>query len=159
GSQRANPLQGVAITTVKEQPKQKLVPEMAPARPLLRLKLFGHMQAEDSAGRNVLPRARKSRAVLAIVALAAPSPVLRSRLTGLLWSQRGREQARASRRQSLHELQRDLGPSARDVLRTSRNHLMLNLESTHWIDVRTVVNATLDQPAGLGLFQPNLLED
>ena len=57
------------------------------ASPLLRLTLFGQMEAIDGAGRSVLPRSRKTRGVLAILALAAPRPVLRSRLTALLWSQ------------------------------------------------------------------------
>lgn len=126
---------------------------------MLRLRLFGQMQAEDATGRSVLPRSRKSRAVLAIVALAAPSPILRSRLAGLLWSQRGREQARASLRQSLHELQKELGSHSRSLLRTTRNHVALNGAVRLWIDLRMVAGATLDQPAGLALFQPNLLEE
>ena len=75
------------------------------AEPQLRLRLFGRMQVEDVRGQSVLPRSRKARAVLAVLALAAPQPVLRSSLTSLLWSNRAREQARGSLRQSVHELQ------------------------------------------------------
>ena len=77
------------------------------------------MQAEDEAGHNVLPRSRKTRAVsrktravLAVLALAAPKPVLRTRLTRLLWSGRAIEQGRGSLRQSVYELQQALGVEA-----------------------------------------------
>jgi len=117
------------------------------------------MQAEDASAHNVLPRSRKAKAVLAVLALAAPSPVLRSKLASLLWSQRAREQARASLRQSVLELQRALGQGAGAFLRTSRSHLALRIEDGLWVDVWMVAGATAYQPAGLELFQPNLLED
>jgi DNA-binding SARP family transcriptional activator len=125
---------------------------------LLRLKLFGPMQAHDAFGRNILPRSRKTRAVLAVLALAAPKPVLRSRLTGLLWSQRAREQARGSLRQSVHELQRALGPGSGALLETDRNHLVLS-DKGLWVDVCEVADAAVTDPAGLQVFQPTLLDD
>src|SRR3984957_9211118 len=97
----------------------------APAEPLLRLRLFGQMQAQDASGQSVLPRSRKTRGVLVVLALAAPKPVLRSRLTTLLWSQREKEQARASLRQSVHELQLALGPCAAPLLREERHIFLL----------------------------------
>lgn len=92
--------------------------------PRLRLTLLGSMAAFGPDGRSVLPRGRKTRAILAILALAAPDPVPRSRLTALLWSRRDREQARASLRQSVHELQDALGDIA-DIFRAEREHLAL----------------------------------
>ncbi len=124
---------------------------------MLRLSLIGPMRAEDALGRSVLPRSRKTRAVLAVLALAAPKPVLRSRLTGLLWSRRQREQARGSLRQSVHELQRSLGPSANAHLRADRNHLALS-DHGLWIDVRMLATAPAD-PSVLQAFRPALLED
>ena len=150
-------LQGVVIAVLKSiQPND--APGAAIADPLLRLKLFGPMQAQDAVGRNILPRSRKTRAVLAVLALAAPKPVLRSRLTGLLWSQRAREQARGSLRQSVHELQRALGPGAGALLQTDRNHLALS-DNGLWVDVCVVAGATVTDPAGLQVFQPTLLDD
>ena len=95
------------------------------AGPLLRLTLCGQMQAENKAGQNILPRSRKTRAVLAVLALAAPKPILRARLTRLLWSGRAIEQGRGSLRQSVYELQHALGADAVSFLRTTRDHLML----------------------------------
>lgn len=70
------------------------------------------MRAEDGFGRSVLPKGRKSRALLALLALAAPRSILRSQLISLLWSTREPLHARGSLRQSLHELQVALGPLA-----------------------------------------------
>ncbi|HEY2482177.1 MAG TPA: BTAD domain-containing putative transcriptional regulator, partial [Caulobacteraceae bacterium] len=50
------------------------------------------------------PLSRKARALLAYLALNADTPVSRERLCGLLWSERGEEQARGSLRQCLQEL-------------------------------------------------------
>jgi DNA-binding SARP family transcriptional activator len=124
---------------------------------LLRLTLFGPMQVQDASGRSVLLRSRKTRAVLAVLALAGPKPVLRTRLTGLLWSRRESEQARASLRQSVHELRVALGPDA-GRLQADRNHLML-LDDRLWVDVRLLAEATVASPEGLELFQRTLLDD
>ncbi len=67
------------------------------------LALLGPMRLSNSAGDDFTPKARKSRALLAVVALAG-TPVARSRLGNLLWGDRGEEQAKASLRQALYEL-------------------------------------------------------
>ena len=91
-----------------------------PVRPqspiLARLRLIGQMEAWTLTSESVLPPGRKTRALLAIVALGAPRPVLRSRLAEMLWSRRAEEQARASLRQEIHRLLEALGPRRR------RNH-------------------------------------
>lgn len=124
----------------------------------MRLKLFGQMQAEDASGRSVLPRSRKTRAVLAILAMAAPRPVLRSHLTGLLWSKRGKEQAHASLRQAVHELHRALRPQAAMLLQVNRNHLAL-VAGRLWVDVRAFSGAQISGVEGQELFQLSLLDD
>jgi DNA-binding SARP family transcriptional activator len=131
--------------------------DSAVAEPLLRLELFGPMQAVDASGRSVLPRSRKTRAVLALLALAAPRPVPRVRLAGLLWSRRGHEQARGSLRQSVHELQRALGPIAGALLQPARNHLALS-DRGLWVD-DGVAGATVTDPAGPQVFPLTLLDD
>ena len=83
------------------------------------------MQVHDGAGRNITPRIRKSRAVLAVLALAAPRPVLRDDLAAMLWSRRDRDQARASLRQCIHELQALLAPLDPGLLNAERTHLSL----------------------------------
>jgi hypothetical protein len=109
------------------------------------------MQARDASGRSVLPRSRKTRALLAVLALAGPRRVLRSELTALLWSRREHEQGRASLRQSVHELRVSLGPRAGILLQTDRNHLLL-LDDRLWMDVRVLTAATVSRPEGLELL-------
>ncbi len=55
-------------------------------------------------GADLRPRGRKARALLAYLALHPGKPVRRERLAGLLWGDRGEEQARASLRQAIAEL-------------------------------------------------------
>jgi DNA-binding SARP family transcriptional activator/TolB-like protein len=124
----------------------------------LRLRLFGIMTATDGRGMSVLPRARKTRAVLALLALTAPRPVLRARLTGLLWSSRENEQARASLRQALHELQEALGEIAGGVLWADRNHLALR-DDMLWVDAHGIATASAANPQTLDLLHDDLLED
>ncbi len=83
---------------------------------------------------------------------------MRSKLTGLLWSQRAKEQARGSLRQSVHELQRALGQDTGTLLLADRNHLIL-FENGLWVDVRAAAGATAADPQGLEVFQPTLLDD
>ena len=130
----------------------------ASTEPALRLTLFGTMQARDAAGRSVLPRSRKTRAILAALVLAGPGQVLRTRLTALLWSRRENEQARASLRQSVHELRAALGPRIGALLRADRNHLLL-LDDGLQVDARVLATATASQPEGLELFRRTLLDD
>lgn len=124
----------------------------------LYLRLLGHMRAEDSTGRSVLPRTRKARAVLAVIALASPRPVLRLQLTALLWSQREKEQARASLRQAIHELQDTLAPPLSRLMIAERHHLALHTDGL-WVDVLDATQADHTRPDALDCFQSPLLED
>ena len=68
-----------------------------------KLELLGPVRLGNSAGDDLTPKARKARALLAVVALSK-APVPRSRLSCLLWGDRADEQARASLRQGLYDL-------------------------------------------------------
>ena len=68
-----------------------------------RLELLGPVRLGNSAGDDLTPKSRKTRALLAVLALSK-GPVSRTRLTDLLWGDRGADQARASLRQALYEL-------------------------------------------------------
>ena len=116
------------------------------------------MRAVDASGNSVLPRGRKARAILAVLALAEAQPVLRTRLIGLLWSRRDKPQAHASLRQCVHELRSTLGPSTERLLEVARSHVRL-IDRSVWIDARAVLAATSDAPQALGLFRQTLLED
>jgi DNA-binding SARP family transcriptional activator/TolB-like protein len=125
---------------------------------VLRLRLIGQMEAWAPGSQSVLPVGRKTRALLAIVALAAPRPVLRGRLAEMLWSRRPEEQARASLRQEVHRLLETLSPIGTEVVNVTRDHVTLRPGVT-WIDVEEVMRATVEHPAGLSLMEGDLLED
>ncbi|WP_156680617.1 trifolitoxin synthesis, TfuA [Sphingomonas profundi] len=75
------------------------------AEPGYLIRLHGDFRVVDCAtGGDATPRSRKARALLAYLALSPDRCAGRERLTGLLWSDRGEEQARASLRQTLAEL-------------------------------------------------------
>ncbi len=131
-------------------------PPIEPGK-LLRLKLIGQMEAWTVASENVLPLGRKTRALLAILALAAPKPVGRARLAELLWSRRPEEPARASLRQEVHRLVEALHPVHANILLPSRDRLAVNADLV-WTDVDCVLRATAAEPAGLGLLNGEVLD-
>ena len=94
------------------------------------LTLLGPLRLVGKAGDDLTPKARKTRALLAIVALSK-GPVPRSRLTELLWGDRGEEQAKASLRQALYEL-RDLSNAG---LLTVNRELVAVGPKRLWTDV------------------------
>ena len=122
------------------------------------MRLIGQMEAWTLTSENVLPQGRKTRALLAAVALASPRPALRGRLAELLWSRRPEEQARASLRQEIHRLLETLAPAGTEILQVTRDHISLSPGKV-WIDVEEVMRATTDQPASLSLLDGDLLED
>jgi DNA-binding SARP family transcriptional activator/TolB-like protein len=125
---------------------------------VVRLRLIGQMEAWTVTSENVLPSGRKTRALLAAVALSAPRPTLRGRLAELLWSRRPEEQARASLRQEIHRLLEVLSPANTEVLVVTRDQLSLQ-PGVVWIDVEEVMRATTREPASLSLLDGDLLED
>ena len=124
----------------------------------VRLRLIGQMEASTPDGESILPPGRKTRALLAIIALSAPRPVLRSRLAELLWSRRPEEQARASLRQEIHRLLEVLTPAGKEVLAINRDSLALR-PGIVWVDVEEVLRATTTHPASLALLDGELLEE
>jgi DNA-binding SARP family transcriptional activator/tetratricopeptide (TPR) repeat protein len=125
--------------------------------PLLSMTMLGPLTARDADGNDLLPRVRKTRAVLAILALAAPRPVPRSQLTALLWSRREAAQARGSLRQATHELRMALGPVG-GMLRTEAAYLALSDDGLQ-VDARQILLATPAQPDALILWQGQMLGD
>lgn len=72
--------------------------------PQFELRCWGEFELRNLwRGETCTPRGRKARAIIAYLAVQGV-PVGRERLAGLLWSERGDEQARASLRQTLFEL-------------------------------------------------------
>lgn len=116
------------------------------------------MSARDAHGTSVLPRVRKTRALLAMLAIAAPRPLLRAQIITLLWSSRGKDQARASLRQAVHELQELLAPTVPNLLVADRNHLALRGPGL-WVDVAAMLAASPARAQDLALFQHAMLDD
>ncbi|MGH7043010.1 MAG: BTAD domain-containing putative transcriptional regulator, partial [Acetobacteraceae bacterium] len=131
---------------------------MLPTEVALRLRLIGQMEAWTQSSETVLPVGRKTRALLAVVALSAPRAALRGRLAELLWSRRPEEQARASLRQEIHRLLDALAPAGADILSVTRDHITLR-PGAAWVDVDQVMRASVEQPAALSLLDGDLLED
>jgi DNA-binding SARP family transcriptional activator len=131
-----------------------------PAPPTLRIRItmLGRMDVRAVTGEPLLPRSRKTRAILAVLALEAPGLVSRQRLADLLWSRRGEEQARGSLRQALHELQESLGVDGRGLVVATRETVALNDDGV-WTDARALPALARDRPEALNLLQAELLSD
>jgi TolB-like protein/tetratricopeptide (TPR) repeat protein len=95
----------------------------------LRLKVLGGFEARIDPGEPLDIAARKTRALLAYLALPPGRAHARDKLTGLLWSDRGDEQARNSLRQALTELGRILTGIEPSPLVKGRDTLSLDPEA------------------------------
>jgi DNA-binding SARP family transcriptional activator len=80
----------------------------------VKLRVLGDFSLEAE-GRPVIVTSKKNRALLAVVALSPGRRATREKLCGLLWGDRGEEQARSSLRQSLAVLRRELGAIAERI--------------------------------------------
>ena len=67
-------------------------------------RLFGAFRLTSPDGSNATPVGRKTRALVAYLLTTTEPGATRDRLAGLLWSERGEDQARASLRQMLYEM-------------------------------------------------------
>ena len=72
----------------------------------IRINLIGEFQCLDNSGQILEISAAKEQGVIAVLALSEGYSCSRSRLIELLWSDRSKEQALASVRQSLWSLKR-----------------------------------------------------
>lgn len=96
---------------------------------IARVYLMGMMRAVGPGGENILPRAKKTQAVLAYLCLAQGECLVRSRVAGVIWDRSGEAQARDSLRHALYELER-----AGDWrLETDHDTVRLDITSC-WID-------------------------
>jgi DNA-binding SARP family transcriptional activator len=95
----------------------------------LRLKVLGGFEARIGDGEPLDIATRKTRALLAYLALPPGRAHARDKLTGLLWSDRGDEQARNSLRQALTELGRILTGIEPSPLVKGRDTLSLDPEA------------------------------
>lgn len=116
---------------------------------MYRLNLFGTFSLIGPDGAPVRLTSRKARALIAFLALGPGKPRSREEIMALLWSDRGEAQARASLRQALTGLRRDLGAEGAGLLRIEEDSIAL--------DPRKVsVEAANGEPflAGLSIRDP-----
>jgi TolB-like protein/tetratricopeptide (TPR) repeat protein len=91
------------------------------------LKILGEFEVRDGTGQLITVTARKNQALLAALALAPSCAMTRARIAGLLWSDRGEDQARTSLRQALAALRKDLGDLGATLLSFGDERVRLDL--------------------------------
>lgn len=92
-----------------------------------RIFIYGPISVLDQDGKDLTPRNQKSRAVLAMLAVAPRGSRSRAWLRDKLWSDRAEEQGSASLRQALLDIRKSLGPDIRDVLFADKYTVTLDL--------------------------------
>jgi len=114
------------------------------AAPLLSLSLFGGLDARLSDGSQVRFESRRTRALLAYLALQRGQPVLRDHLSALLWPGSEPDVARRNLRQAVYSLRNGLG-TARRILRSPVQEIFLDA------DLAEVDGVTFERLANRGL--------
>lgn len=89
--------------------------------------LFGPLAVQDGAGNHFTPKNQKSKAVLAMLALAPRGSRSRVWLRDKLWSDRGEDQASASLRQALLDIRKCFGADKKDILSADKYSVSLDL--------------------------------
>lgn len=87
---------------------------------------FAVYSSED--GRDVTPKGRKARALLAYLVSNPGVKIPKCRIVGLLWASRGDAQARSSLRQALLQLRLSLNGTG-EVISSDRDHVWVRPES------------------------------
>lgn len=95
----------------------------------LHVSLLGGFEARLASGEALALKGRKTQALVAYLALSPGQQRSREELVGLLWGERGEEQARSSLRQSLSELRKALGELDESLLTADRDSVSLNAEA------------------------------
>lgn len=107
------------------EPTTRVLSFPDPSTARFHLRCWGEFALIDPRRNDCSPRGRKARGLIAHLAAQPGSPVSRERLAGLLWSERGEQQARASLRQTLLEL-RPYATGASRLIVIERDHAHLN---------------------------------
>ncbi len=110
---------------------------------MLRLNLLGGFTVSDGDCQEIPIASRKAQALLAVLAVAAGTPITRDKITALLWSDRADAQARSSLRQALVELRKVLPEHEPPVLQAEREELRLDADLIQ-VDLLTFEHLTSD---------------
>lgn len=92
------------------------------------MRLLGGFEIRDDTGSVLELPSRKSEALVAYLALRPGIMHPRTRLAGLLWSNRREDQARASLRQCLSALNKQLNGSEASILDVTRQSVTINVD-------------------------------
>ena len=127
------------------------------------LGILGAFVLIDTKGKQILIASKKNRALLAALALSPSGQVTRERLCGLLWGDRGEEQARSSLRQSLAVLRKELGDAEPLILQTRDDVIglrkdILQIDVAQFLALSSATDTTLLRQAAL-LYRGELLSD
>ncbi len=117
---------------------------------MLRLTLFGGFSAAGADGAKVPLKSQKAKALLAYLSLPPGKPRSREQIMALLWSERGDAQARASLRQVLTGLRKELGEEAMAALIITDDAISLNPDKV----TVAAANAGEELLAGFHLHDP-----
>ena len=101
---------------------------------IAKMYLCGGFRIAHCDGEDLTPRSRKTRCLMALLALSDGGTVSREKLAGLLWSRSAEEQARGSLRQSCKELRRLFKKCGQDTLNIDYQSISIN-RTRVWIDV------------------------
>jgi len=105
---------------------------------VLSISVFGGMSLAYR-GQEIRIKSRKSRAVLAFLALNEHQHETRERLVGLFWSESEEHKARASLRQTLRELRQALAEAGYDGLQTEKLAIEIDPKRVE-VDLWTVIH-------------------
>src|SRR5215470_10721459 len=128
-----------------ETPTARISDPYLPARPIVRIHLFGSMRATSYLGDDVLPRAKKARAALGYLCLNPGARTSRTRLATMLWDRVSADQARTSFRQALRELTAAMGPLAAELISAGRATVRLDTDVC-WIDALALMKSPYSDP-------------
>lgn len=128
-----------------------------------RLELLGAFSLHGIDGKSILINSKKNRALLAILALSPNLHATRERLAGLLWGDRGDDQARDSLRQSVAVLRKELGESRESILNLHGDLIELRPDALT-VDVAEFLKTRSDENADwlrsvTAVYRGNLLAD
>jgi TolB-like protein/DNA-binding SARP family transcriptional activator len=128
----------------------------------LNIDVLGGFASHVGTGDALEIKGRKTRALVAYLALKPGRACPREELVGLLWGDRGEEQARSSLRQSLSELRKALGETGDNVLIAGHDTVALDAKGVE-VDAVTFERLADDGTpealkAAVGLYRGDLLD-
>jgi len=91
----------------------------------LQVTLFGGFRLHAPDGAEIVVKGKRCQALLAVLCLRPGRPMERDRISELMWPGKFRAHARASLRQTLLELKKQLGPFGDDVLDGQRDRVAI----------------------------------